>query len=49
MTEITAMIYETAQNITAALSDKNAASVEIISNKLGSVTINSLPINHIFI
>jgi len=42
MTETTAMIYETAQNVTAALSDKNAASVEFVSNKQGSVTINTL-------
>jgi len=41
MNTTTAMIYETAQNVTAALSDKNAASVEFISNKKGSVTINT--------
>lgn len=41
MTTKTAMIYETVQNITASITDKNAASVEIISNKMGSVTINT--------
>ena len=42
MTTTTAMIYETAQNIITAITDKKAASVEIISNKMGSVIINTV-------
>ena len=41
MDTTTAMIYETAQNVTNAIYDKNAASVEFVSNKQGSVTVNT--------